>query len=386
MKRVLAFVILCFAVCTASANLMVKDNERQALYEALAKAAPVLKNAPFGKAAIAILPTRPEYALLSGRLKSMLVNAGFVCLEGKDDPMMEEILKEIEWGERKSDILDNDTIVKFGRLKAANILMQCTVRVLDSNAERIYAELELKATEIATGKVIWAEPFSTTYYTVSGVMGIVKLNKEQYEAIEKGFERARKSLLSSESAAKLSRIKTVSVIPLSGAESSYMTGLATRMLTKTDYVAKSPRIANMSLLRTAARNDVFDSDAVMYGSVRSLYATKPVNERKEKQIVTSYDMVADIHLFIEDVKTGSVLWAEVVRINDTISSSRDMTAAELKQYRQEKVDSISGEITEDVIDNWKKYLKMIGIAVGAILVLIILFIGIKSIISYNDVR
>ena len=67
---------------------------------------------------IAILPTQKEYYLLSGRLKSMLNKAGFTCIDGKDDPMLDEILKEIEWSERKSDIIDPSTAVKFGKLKA----------------------------------------------------------------------------------------------------------------------------------------------------------------------------------------------------------------------------------------------------------------------------
>ena len=388
MKKFLALVIFAFAVFTVSANsrLLAHDGARQALYAALDKAIPALQDAPFGKAPIAILPTQKEYYLLSGRLKSMLNKAGFTCIDGKDDPMLDEILKEIEWSERKSDIIDPSTAVKFGKLKAANTLLLCTVRVLDGNRERIYAEIELKATEIATGKVLWADTFTATHYNVPGVMGLVKLSKEEYNVIEKGFENARRSMLTPECAAKLAGVKTISVIPLSGDVGSYMTGLTMKLLTKTEYVPKSPRIASMSYLRSAAREKIFESDAVLYGSVRALYKTKPTTEKSGKKVITKYDIVADIHLFIEDIKNTNVLWVEVIRVNSTISSSRDFTAQELKTYRQEKVDSISGEITEDVADNWKKYLKTAAIAAGAVILLIIVFVGIKCLLSYNDVR
>ena len=125
MKKIITLMILAFAVFTAVANngnFLANDDARQALYGALDKAENSLRSAPFGKAPVAILPLKAGHSVLAGRLKNMLVKCGFVCVEGKEDPMWDEILKEIEWDERKSDILDSRTIVKFGRLKSAKIL------------------------------------------------------------------------------------------------------------------------------------------------------------------------------------------------------------------------------------------------------------------------
>ena len=64
----------------------------------------------------------------------------------------------------------------------------------------------------------------------------------------------------------------------------------------------------------------------------------------------------------------------------------DFAAAELKKYRQEKLDAIPDDITEDVADNWKDYLKVIGIIAGAIIFLILAVVAIKAFFSYNNVR
>ena len=130
MKKLITVFVLMFTVLSASANsyaFLADDDARQAVYGALDKAIPALKSAPFGNRTIAILPMKAGHSILAGRLKNMLVQSGFVCVEGKEDPMWDEILKEIEWDERKDDILDPATVVKFGKLKAAHILMQCEI-------------------------------------------------------------------------------------------------------------------------------------------------------------------------------------------------------------------------------------------------------------------
>lgn len=386
MKKLFILAILSTFILSASANtahLLADDEARQALYGALDQFSAALQTAPFGKAPIALLPLKAGNALLNGRVKSILVKAGFVCIEGKSDPVFNEILKEIEWGERKSDILDPATITKFGKLKAAKLLLLCDIRVLTRNPHRIYAEIEIRAVSIATGKVVWGDTFTATHYTVPGAAGLVHLTKEQYKAIEKGFEKARLSL---ETSPKLAGIKTISVVPISGDSNSYITNFAMQMLTRTQYTPQSPKIPSMSLIRSAARDGVFDSDAVLYGSVRAFYMTKPVTEQRGKRIITRYDVVADIHLFIEDIKKSSVLWGENIRVQETISSERAMNSAELKKYRKAKLDALPDDITEDIADNWKSYLKTFGIIAGVLIALALAVFGLKVFFSYNNVR
>lgn len=388
MKKIITLLVSVFTVFAVAANenrFLANDDARQALYGALDNAAESLKSAPFGKKAIAILPLKNN-SLLVGRLKNLLVQSGFVCVEGKEDPMWHEILKEIEWDERKSDILDSQTVVKFGKLKAAKILFQCEVRVIDKNADRIYAEIELRATDIATKQILWGGTFANRYYIGKNVQGIISLDDELRMILKKGFAEAKKSLTAPQVAAKLNHTKTITVVPLNGDIDSYMTNLATVMLTQTHLMPQNPAIPSLMQIRSTARDGLLKCDAVFYGAIRALHKTASTTRQSGKKIITTQNVVAEIQLFIEDAKNGNILWGETITVKEPIISERNLTAEELKQYRQEKIDAIPDNITEDVADNWKSYLKIIGIIIGVIVALLLIFTAIKAFFSFNNVR
>ena len=388
MKKIVALFMLAIAVFSAAANnrILTDDDARQALYGALDNAAESLKTAPFGKKTIAILPLKTGNSVLIGRLKNMLVKSGFVCVEGKEDPMWNEILKEIEWHERKSDILDSKTIVKFGKLKAAKILFQCEIRIVDKNADRLYAEIELRATDIATKQVIWGGTFANRYYIGKNVQGIISLDDELRQTLKKSFIEAKKSLTTPQVAGKLNNIKTITIVPLNGDIDSYMTQLATAMITQTHLMPLNPHIPSLMQIRSTARDGLLKCDAILYGAIRALHKTKPETTRSGKKMVTKHNIVAEIQLFIEDAKNGNILWGETITVKEPIVSERDLNAAELKQLRQEKINAIPDDITEDVADNWKSYLKIFGIIIGGIAVLLFIVIAIKAFFSFNNVR
>ena len=389
MKKIITLIVSVIAVFAAAANdvrFLADDDARQALYGAVDKAAESLKTAPFGKKPVAILPLKTGHSVLAGRLKNMLVQSGVVCVEGKEDPMWNEILKEIEWDERKSDILDAETIVKFGKLKAAKILFQCEIRVIDKNADRVYAEVELRATDIATKQIIWGGTFANRYYIGKDVQGIVSLDDDLRAILKKSFDEAKKSLTSPQVAGKLNHIKTVTIVPLNGDIDSYMTGLATATLTHTHLIPQNPHIPSLVQIRSTARDGLLKCDAVFYGSIRALHKTKAQTKQEGKKIVTKHEIVAEVQIFIEDAKNGNILWGDTITVKEPVVEERIMSAAELKKYRQEKLDAIPDDITEDVADNWKDYLKVIGIIAGAIIFLILAVVAIKAFFSYNNVR
>lgn len=150
MKKLLAF-ILALGLIPLFAQGLGDDDVREAVSEALVQAQSALKSAPFGSKTVAVLPFPGDTSgYLTGKLKNQLTSLGFTCIEGKEDPMWDEIVKEIAWDERKDDILDADTLVKFGRLKAAQILLYDKIARIERSTERIYVELELHATDLAT--------------------------------------------------------------------------------------------------------------------------------------------------------------------------------------------------------------------------------------------
>ncbi len=387
MKKILLFFLLA---CSALgwAQSIVDDDSRQAVYGALDQAKAALKSAPFGNKTVAILPIPGDgSALLSGRLKNMLTQLGFTCIEGKDDPMWNEIIKEIAWDERKDDILDPATLVKFGKLKAAQILLYGKIRILDKNADRIYAEIELHATDLATRQHVWGGSFACRFYKGKDMQGIVSLDGALRQLLKKNFEEAKKSLQSPEFAGKLGNVKTVSVIPLAGDIDQYMTGLAIEMLTQTNHAPKNPQIPSLSQIRAFARDGLAGSDAVFYGAVRDLRRTEPVTKPAAgKKMQSTYTVNADIQLFLEDVKTGVILWSKTITLSEAFSSDRPMTSAELAQARQEKIGAVPDSIKEDVVDNWKSYALILGIILGGIVLVILIVIGIRAFSSYHDVR
>lgn len=373
---------------------IVDDDARQAVYGALDQAKSALAAAPFGNRTIAVLPLPGDTSgVIAGRLKSLLTEAGFSCVEGRNDPMWQSIVDEIAWDERKDDILDPATLVKFGQLKGVQILLYGKVCVLDRNPDRVYAEIELHATDLATRQHIWGGNFACRFYTGKDVQGVVALDPQVRMLLKKNFEEAKQSLLAPEYAAKLAQVKTVTVIPLAGDIDRYMSGLAVEMLTQTSHLPKNPQIPSLAQVRGFIRDGQLGSDAIFYGAVRDL-SRRPKSEKiVDGNKISTYTLDTDIQLFLEDAKTGNVLWSKTITLSDEQTEERQLTpeerkaARELKQQlRQEKLSDMPEQWKEDVADNWKSYLMWGGIIVGGIVLLVILIAVIKGIISNFSIR
>ena len=383
-----AILFVNLAAQTISGFDISRDEIRQTLDIAIGKAAASLKNANFASQGVVVLqmPGDPS-GIMSGRLKNLLINNGISCLEGRNDPMWNEIIKTVAWSERKNDILDAETVVKFGKLKGAQILFYGTIRSISSNAERIFVEVELNATEVATRKIIWGGNFSHRLYIGKNITGNISIDNNILNLLEKNFNSALTSLKSGEFPATLQHIKSVSVLPLSGDVDSYMTGLAIKVLTQTPYKPRFSAISSLTQFRMAVRDNTVKSDAVLYGAVRDISRGEiEIEETNDKKKKSTFKVYADIQLFLEDLKTGNVLWSDTIRMSEEVVEFKNMSNKEISKYRKEKLESLPDAIIEDLTDNWKKYLLIAGICVAAVVFLLLLVLGIKMINSYNDVR
>lgn len=335
LKKFVAILMMFCAVCSLSAQInLAEDNIRQAIYGALNQTKSSLAKAPFNNKTVAILPINGDKdSLILGYLKNILTAANLKCIEGKEDPMWAEIMKEIEWDQRKEDILDPQTIGKFGKLKAAQIVLYGKVRVLDQNEARIYAEIELHATDITTKEHIWGGTFAYRFYQGQDIQGIIALDADLKNLLKKNFEEAKKSLQSPATAAKLDK-KTVVVVPLAGDIDSYITHLALEMLTDTTLLPKNPQIPSLSQIRAFARDGQMDAELVFHGAIRDLYRGKTsskmyTNEKNEPFMEDKTDIYADIQLTVENLKTGIVLWSKTITLHEQIVKNRDhLTDAE----------------------------------------------------------
>lgn len=386
MKKILSFLFLFASVCIFAQGI--PEDVRQALYAAIDQSESALKSAPFGSKTVAILPIpNDDSGLIANRLKNILTRLGFTCVEGKEDPMWNEIIKEIAWNERKDDILDPQTLVKFGKLKNAQILFYAKIRQIDRNDDRIYAEIELHATDIATKQHIWGGNFASRLYKNKDFQGIISLDNELRMLLKKNFAEARKSLLQPETAGKLNHIKTVSVIPLAGDIDRYMTGLAVEMLSQTSHLPKMPEIPSLSQTRIFAREHKIASDAIFYGTIRDLHKTKPVSKVVSRgKMRDSYQVNADIQLFLEDIKTGVILWSKTITLSEMVNEERIMTSAEREAARKARIDSISDSVKDDITDNFSSYLLIVAIIIGGIILVVGAFFLLKVYLSSRTVR
>ncbi len=385
-KQLLMIMAVCagmfFALSSAFAQdaavkTVTDDDIRQAFYGALDNAKTAMKTAPFSQKTVAVLPFQGNWSsVIDSRLKNIITENGFTCVEAKSDPMWDEIVKEIAWDERKDDILDAKTVVKFGKLKAAQILLYGRVVVLDKTEDRVYAEIELHATDIATKQHVWGGNFAFRFYVGQDVNGIIELNHDLRMLLKKNFEEAKNSMLQPMAAAKMDKIKTVTVIPLAGDIDQYMTGLAFEVLTQTQHMPKNPQIPSLAQVRAFARDGKLESDGIFYGAVRDLRKSKTIEYVVPEQGVmrSEYTVYADIQLYLEDAGTGIVLWSRTITIAETYTGDRALPPPPPLGF------------WEEIRANWQYYAAIVGGAVVGIIVLILLLVGIKSYFSYNHVR
>ena len=96
---------------------------------------------------------------LEGLLKNAVTGAGLNYVEGRTDPMWNEIIAEIKWDDLKDDLLDEATLTKFGRLQAARLLMYGRLIVDADKKGRPRAELVLHAASTETKQHLWGDIF-----------------------------------------------------------------------------------------------------------------------------------------------------------------------------------------------------------------------------------
>ena len=309
MKRhlcILAFsAALAGALTTASAAF--PEEVRQALRLATADIQAALASSGLPKdATIAILPVKrdvEDYAI--GILKNATTGAGLQCVEGKEDPFIQEVFKEIEWDERKDDLLDPATLARFGKLKAPKLLMYGVVREASGGNGRGYAEIEVHVSSIETKQHLWGQVFGRRFYSAPDLVGLVDLDPAVRQLIRDSFDRGATALKAS---AKLKDTRTVAIVPLAGDMDRFITGLAESMVSKTQLLPKQLDIATLGEARALLRDNPQAADALLYGAVRDL--SRKLLSRYPDRV--EYQISSAVQLSIQDAKTGIVLWSDLI--------------------------------------------------------------------------
>ena len=259
---------------------------------------------------VAILPLAgDEGDSVIGLLKSALTSAGKMCVEGKEDPMWGEILKEIEWDERKEDILDPDTLDKFGKLKSAQYLMYGCVRRVASSERYVLVELELHVSSISTKEHIWGGTFVRRHFAPGAEPdGAIDIPAEVRLALVDGVKA--KVAASLAKSAKLGSVSKVAMLPVAGDLDQYAEGLFRDVLSKSSVTPVNLDVRTRAEARFAMREGGGKGDAIAYGALRDLSAkvveTKPTGEK-------TCAATMELQLWIEKAATREIVWSDTVQ-------------------------------------------------------------------------
>jgi hypothetical protein len=287
------------------------------------------KSAPIAKGqTVAVLPLAGDSdTLIQQRLKSALAVAGLKVVEGKSDPMWDEVLKEVEWDQRKADMLDAATLVTFGKLKATQVLLYGFVRNAGATERAVFVEIELHASSIETKEHLWGQVFARRFYVGEGVNGIVRLDDAARRALTESLRKGEASLQSA--AARITGIKTTVITPVAGDIDGYVGGRVRDLLAASSLTPRDLNVRSLGEAELLLRAQPDRADGIVYGALRDLS-----RERKNVHYfqggyfkVIDRQVYAEVQLALRAAKTSDVLWSATV--NASIPDPEQVTWSDL---------------------------------------------------------
>jgi hypothetical protein len=312
------------AVAATGQSLLLQDEFRQAVQGTLLdEATKALSASPIPAGVpVAILPIAgDEDGWFAGQLKIALTAAGKNCVEGKEDPMWEEVQKEVTWDEHKEPFLDPETIDAFGKIQSAKILLSGAVRSLDYTERYAYFEIELHATEIVTKRHIWGAALARRHYSpgYEGVGGVEHLDPElRQKLLDDLREKLEASLRGTPAAASAGR---VAMLPIAEDDNKgkndkgYVGGLVRDALTRAGVNLVNADWTTLGEARMGLRDTQAPADAVLYGAVRDLsWERAEVNPTADKTTLR-----AEVQLCIEvrDANGGHrIPWSDTLVVSE----------------------------------------------------------------------
>jgi hypothetical protein len=285
---------------------------RQALQSAVEEAGKSLSQSVTDRQkTISVLPIQGDDGrYVEGLLKNAVTRSGLTYVEGREDPFWDEVMAEVEWDERKEDMLDPSTIDKFGKLKSTRWLLYGTVRDAQDNGRMVYVELELHLSSIETKQHIWGDLVAQRFYRDEGVSGIIDLDTELRNTLRDMLSKATSSLQAS---SRVQSVSKVAIAPIAGDVDGYIRSLSEDMLAKTSLTPVRLSTSTLGEARQALRDNPNDAEAILTGAVRDLSrtldSTQPLKE--------IYEINAEVQLRIESAADGAVLWSDTFAVTTT---------------------------------------------------------------------
>lgn len=310
--KMMKLTMMLAAACAALSALAADAGlSRVVVQEAIEKAGAAFKTASFpASEPVAVLPISEDAdGWIAGQLQTALTAAGKTCVVGKDDPMWAEILKEIEWGARKTDILDPKTLTSFGKLKTARILLAAHVRFAADTARYSFVELELHAVGLETKRHLWGATVSARKYKdESKLIGLTDLPVQVRTVALNKFRDGLAASLKK----KVKSGTSTAVLPFPGDSDSYAGNVIRDAVTMAGLVPVNLDATTLTEARFAVREQKQKSLGVLYGAVRDVSATLVETTPRSK----IYRIDVEVQAVLEDAVSQAQLWSDTISVSD----------------------------------------------------------------------
>ena len=282
------------------------DDQREAIAHAIEEVVASLKaSKELEDKAISILPiVNDSEEVVYSYLKNAVVAAGRRCVEHKDDPMWNEVVAEMVFDDRNNGLLDEATLVRFGSLKATDVLLYGTLRSCTQTGNRIQVELDLHATDVATKRVLWNTDVQKRWYTTGTDVAEKGLSDIPQPLRARLAESIRAKLVDSLKAeSKLKGVQSIVLTPLTGDQDLYCSHILRDAITKSGFLVGNDM--DRSTFQGAK-----PTDSVAYGEVRRLDF---VEEIGFLDLFRDYGLDVDLQSAISQNEGRSVLWSDTVQ-------------------------------------------------------------------------
>ena len=359
MLKIRQLFMLFFAVSVSLFAASWTENERQALNEAVgdARKSIDLNGSVMRDQNILILPLQGDQeSIVFAKLKTLLVtDKKFTVVEDKDSAALDAIAKEFAWNERTKDIMLPESLVSFGKLLGAQVIVYGRIREVSSNADRVYAELELFATQIETRKTLWGGVFAGRYVPGGNLRGGFAADPHIVSGIKQAFKQFDESLKKSKFLATEISTRSVVTLDLAGDFDKYVGKRTYELLTENGVTPRELGYSTLTQARAYMRDNKLKADAYLYGAIRAMHSLEdPENPKKEVDLKTRMTTVhhpvfVEIELRIVAASNEDILWAQSVAESFDDPETRPATVREIaiETQVQKQIDDLVNKELKD---------------------------------------
>lgn len=236
---------------------------------------------------LALLPVVGDRAgYVYSLMKTVITQAGRTLVVTENDPAWKAMTDQVAWSERKGDILDKETMLKFGAIQGARLLLVAEIRVAQISDRGVLVELDSHVVDGRTARHLWGGVFSRRRYVgAEQPPKVSALSAAVRNALQTGL--MDKTVASLQGCAALSSYPRIAFVPLSADEDAYASGILREACIKAGLTLVNLDLSSPSEARAVLREKPTNqADAFLYGSVRKL--GEPSVETTPQGVSTNY--------------------------------------------------------------------------------------------------